>query len=216
MTHRTDVEWINIVKPTSEIKELLLKCQHSRIVCCKGSLDNFKGILNLKDFFKTLALNEKPRVEDIIYRPLILSESTDAQKVLTLLRKNKTHICCVVNEFGGFEGLITLHDIIENIVGQIPDEGEIYEPDVFIRADKSVLVSGDAPIETLSEIMHGFTVDFEKINYSTVAGFVLDQIGNIPQIGDTFDYTDYQIEIIDIDKNKIDKVLITKISDTHQ
>ena len=88
-------------------------------------------------------------------------------------------------------------------MGQIPEEGEPYEPDVFVRDDKSVLVSGDAPIETLVEIVEDFTIDFERIDYSTVAGFVLSQINKIPKIGDKFDYLNYSFEIVDIDGDQI-------------
>ena len=113
-----------------------------------------------------------------------------------------------MNEYGGLEGIITLHDIIENIVGQIPDEGETYEPDIFKRDDQSVLVNGDAPIETLTEIIENFTIDFDKIDYSTVAGFIFEQINNIPKTGDKIEYLDYMIEIVDMDGNRIDKILI--------
>jgi putative hemolysin len=211
MTHRKEVEWINLEKPFAKIKEELLNCQHSKIICCKGDLDNFVGILTLNSFYKSLSLKESFNIRDLIYEPLVIPESSDAQKVLSLMRKNKTHICCVVGEYGGFEGLITVHDIIENIIGHIPEEGEIFEPNVFIRDDKSVLVSGDAPIETLIEIIEDFTVDFDKIDYSTVAGFVFEQINKIPQIGDKFEYNEYVIEIVDVDGKKIDKVLIMRI-----
>ncbi len=210
MTHRTDVEWIDLDRPDNEIKRELAEVQHSKIVCSKGEVDNFQGILYLKDYYKNITLNSSFKIEDLVIPPLIIPENTDAQKVLNLLRQKKTHICCIVNEYGGFEGIITIHDIIENIVGQIPDEGEVYDPDVFIRDDKSVLVSGDAPIETLVDIIEDFTIDFEKIDYATVAGFILNKINFIPQMGYKFDYMGYRIEIIDIDGNKIDKVLITK------
>ncbi|OFX16497.1 MAG: hypothetical protein A2033_10990 [Bacteroidetes bacterium GWA2_31_9] len=211
MTHRSDVEWINIDNDFEVIKNKLFDTQHSKIVCCNGSLDNFKGIIYLRDFYKSISETEIFNISTIIIEPLIVPDNIDAQKVLELFRQKKVHLCCVVNEYGGFEGLITLHDIVENIVGQIPEEGELYEPDVFIRDDNSVLVSGDAPIETLNEIIIDFKVDFDKIDYSTVAGFVFNQIGKIPQVGDKIDYMDYKIEIVDIDGNKIDKILITKI-----
>lgn len=211
MTHRTDVEWLDIDKANTAIFDILQKVQHSKIICCNGSLDNFKGILYVKDFFKIISSNKTVDINEIIIEPLIVPANIEAQKVLELFRQKKVHLCCVVNEYGGFEGLITLHDIVENIIGQIPGEGEIYEPDIFIRDDNSVLVSGDAPIETLNEIIVNFSIDFEKINYSTVAGFVFNQIGKIPQVGDKIEYMDYIIEIIDIDRNKIDKVLIKKI-----
>ncbi len=211
MTHRTDVEWIDIDKSTSEISDVLKKIQHSRVVCCNGSLDNFKGILYLRDFFIATSSNKTIDINTLIVEPLVISPNIEAQKVLTLLRQEKTHTCCVIDEYGGFEGLITLHDIIENIVGQIPEEGEVFEPDVYVRDDQSVLVSGDAPIEVLTEVIEGFEVDFSKIDYSTVAGYVFKQIDKIPQIGDKFCCNGYSIEIVDIDGKIIDKVLITKI-----
>lgn len=211
MTHRTSVEWIDIDADFREIKNNLFEAQHSKIICCNGSLDNFKGILYVRDFYKLISENESFDISTIIVEPLIVPDNLNAQKVLELFRSKKVHLCCVVNEYGGFDGLITLHDIVENIVGHIPDEGESYEPDVFVRDDNSVLVSGNAPIETLNEIIVDFAVDFDKIDYSTVAGFVFNQIGKIPQIGDKIYYLDFKIEIVDVDGTKIDKVLITKM-----
>lgn len=210
MTHRTEVEWIDLKMSAEQLYDELLNCQHSKIVCCEESLDELKGILNLKDFFKLVSGKTEYSVTDLLTEPVIVPESTDAQNVLKILRQRKTHICCVVNEFGGFEGIITLHDIIENIIGQIPDDGEEYEPDVFVRDDNSVLVSGDAPIETLGEIISDFTIDFESIDYSTVAGFVLSKINKIPVTGYKFEYLDWLFEIVDMDKKKIDKILISK------
>lgn len=210
MTHRMDVEWIDIDKTNAEINDTLLNVQHSKIICCNRSLDNFIGILYIRDYFKLISSGSHNDLLGIIIEPLIVHENIDAQKTLNLMRQKKTHICCVVNEYGGFEGLITLHDIIENIIGDIPDEDDIVEPDVFVREDQSVLVSGDAPIETLTEIIEDFTVDFEKIDYSTVAGFVFKQIDKMPKIGDKFEFHGYHIEIVDIDNKTIDKVLITK------
>ncbi len=213
LTHRTEIEWLDINQSNEQIKNVLLKSEHTKLVCCNGDFDNVIGILQVSEFFKKLSDSDYFNISDLIKQALFVPETMDAQKVLSLLRKEKTHICCVVNEYGGFEGLITLHDIIENIVGQIPDEGETFEPDVFVREDKSTLVSGDAPIETLSEIMTDFWVDFEQINYSTVAGFVINHLNKLPHVGDKVVYKNYVIEVVDIDGNKIDKVLISKTDD---
>jgi putative hemolysin len=210
MTHRTDVEWIDLNEPDKRLKEQIFNSHHSKLICCNGELDNFTGVLHLMDYFRSVSCKDDMNFRDKIYEPVIVPENMDAQNVLTLMRQKKTHICCVVNEYGGFEGLITLHDIIENIVGQIPEEGEQIEPDVFVREDKSVLVSGDAPIETLTEIIEDFTIDFEKIDYATVAGFVFNQLNKIPQIGDSFEFLNYKIEVVDVDGNKTDKVLVSK------
>lgn len=209
MTHRTDVEWVDLDKGVEHIKKTILNSQHSKLLCCNGSLENFKGIIHVRDFYKSLLNNNAPTITESIIEPMIVPENMDAQKVLNMLRHKNKHMCVVVNEYGGFEGIITIHDIVENIVGQIPEEGEVYEPDVFVRDDHSVLINGDAPIETLSEVMVHFNVDFDHINYSTVAGFVFSQLGTIPQIGDKFEYHNFKIEIVDMDGAKIDKILIT-------
>lgn len=208
MTHRTDLEWIDISKPEDELKKDIAGIQHSKVICSRENLDNFEGVLYVKDYYKSKTFEKEPNIKSLLVQPVIVPENADAKRVLNQLRQRKIHICIVVNEYGGLEGIITLHDIIENIVGQIPDEGETYEPDIFKRDDQSVLVNGDAPIETLAEIIENFTIDFEKIDYSTVAGFIFEQINNIPKTGDKIDYLDYTIEIVDMDGNRIDKILI--------
>ena len=210
MTHRTDVDWIDITKEKSEINKQIQDINHSKIVCSKGDLDNFIGILYAKDYYMACNSQTEFDIESLLVKPLIIPENTVAQKVLTLFRQKQNHFSIVVNEYGGFEGIITPHDIMENIIGDIPEEGEIYEPDVFVRDDNSILVSGDAPIETLVNVIEDFTIDFDKIDYATVAGFVFYEINKIPEIGDKFEYNGYTIEIIDIDANRIDKILIIK------
>lgn len=210
MTHRTDIEWIDTDAPLDKIKTMLIESQHSKVVCAHKTIDDFRGVIYLKDFYKQLSLNNKFNLDTLIHDPLVVPKNLAAQKVLDLFRQHKIHICFVVNEYGSFEGMITLHDIMESIVGQIPDEDETYEADVFVRDDNSVLVSGDSPIETLSEIIPGFHADFDTINYSTVAGFVFQQLDKIPQTGDKFEYLGHTIEIMDTDGNKTDKILITK------
>ena len=209
MTHRTDLEWIDINRPMEEIKSLIGEIQHSKVICCKDNMDNFQGILYLREYYKALSEKKEFQLSELIIEPIIITERTDAKKVLNLLRHKENHVCFVVNEYGGFEGIITLYDIMENLVGEIPEEGEIFEPDVFIREDKSVLVNGDAPVETLANIIEDFTIDFSEIDYSTVAGFVLNQINRIPKIGDKLQYLNYTIEIVDMDGNRIDKLLIS-------
>ncbi len=211
MTHRTEVEWINLKKSEEAIKSEILATRHSKILCCNGSLENFTGVLYIKDYLIALNSDKTVKIRDLLVQPLILPESSDAHNVLDLFKKKLTQFCVVVNEYGSFEGIITLHDIMENILGELPEEGEPYEPDIFIRDDKSVLVNGDAPAEILDGIIEGFTIDFEKVDYSTVAGFVFSKINKIPQIGDKIEFAGYLIEIVDIDGNRIDKILIRKL-----
>ena len=210
MTHRVDVEGIDLKDPEEHIKSVILNSRHSKIICSDGGLDNFIGVLFIKDYLLACNSGDSVNIRDLLIHPIIVPENVEARKVLQLFRQKQTHSCIVVNEYGSFEGIITLHDIMENIIGDMPEEGEYDEPDIYIRDDKSVLVSGDAPVEILDGIIEGFIIDFEDIDYSTVAGFVLSNINKVPQIGDRFEYKRYWIEIVDIDGNRVDKVLISK------
>ena len=211
MTHRTDIEWLDISKSATEIKQKIGEIHHSKIVCCKENLDNFIGVLYLKDYYKAISQRKGVNIEELIKEPLILPEQVDGPKVLNELRKNENRVCFIVNEYGGFEGIITLYDIMENLVGEIPQEGESNDPDMFVRDDESVLINGDAPVEILTDVIEDFTIDFSEIDYSTVAGFVLNQMNEIPKVGDKFVFRQHSIEIVDMDGNRIDKILVTKL-----
>ncbi len=210
MTHRMEVDWIDLNQPFNLIKEDILSSRHSRLVCSRGNIDDFQGIISVRDFLSAISSPQKLIMSDLLIQPPVVPESVDVHKVLNLFKQKQIHFCVVVNEFGSLEGIITPHDILENLIGDIPEEGETVEPDIFIRDDKSYLVSGDAPVEILDGIFDNYITDLENIDYSTIAGFVLEHIDKLPQIGDKFTYDDYIIEIVDIDGNRIDKILISK------
>ena len=210
MTHRMEVEWIDIEETAENIREKILKSTRNRIVCCKKNLDNFIGILSVKDYLAVGNNADKSEIRKLLSQPLFVPESAETYKILQLFREKRLHFCVVVNEYGSIEGIITPHDILENLIGDIPDEGEKYEPDVFERDDKSFLVSGDASVEILDDIFENYQTNLEDVEYATVAGFVLSKIDKIPQIGDKVEFNNYIIEIIDIDGKRIDKILIRK------
>lgn len=210
MTHRKDVEWIDIEQSKEDFHAEILSLKHSKIIVGRQSIDEFSGVLLVKEYLISYYSGSPQNIESLLNSPLVIPENADAQKVLDLFRQKQNYMAIVVDEYGSFEGIITLHDIIENIIGHVPEEGEKPEPEVFVRDDQSILVSGDAPIETLVDLIDDFYIDFEDINYSTVAGYVFNQINKIPELGDKVVLSDCTIEVVDIDNNKIDKVLITK------
>lgn len=210
MTHRKDVEWLDIEQKSEEFHAEVLGLRHSKIIVGRNSIDEFIGVLNIKEYLINFYSPNPETLESLLNTPIVIPENADAQKVLDLFREKQNYLAVVVDEYGSFEGIITLHDIIENIIGDVPEEGEPLEPDVFVREDQTVLVSGDAPIETLVDLIENFYIDFDEIDYSTVAGYVFNQINKIPELGDKVVLDDCTIEVVDIDNNKIDKVLITK------
>lgn len=215
MTHRTDVEWVDISKPRQEIIDDLLQCKHSRILACNEVLDEFAGIILIKEFLAEIYRTKEIDINSFVHEPLIIPSTLRAQKVLQQFRESHKFFAVVVDEYGSLDGIITLHDIIENLVGSIPHESEVEEPDIFMRNENSALINGEAPIEVLTQFIDDFIIDFEEIDYSTVAGFVLSHINKIPQVGDVFELENTIFEIVDIDGNKIDKVMVTKKAENH-
>lgn len=210
MTHRTDVEWVDISKEKTEIINDLSQTKHSRVLVCNQTLDEFVGVVAMKELFSELYQNGDIDINKLAYEPLIIPSTLRARKVLEQFRQNHKFFAVVVDEYGSLDGIITLHDIIENLVGSIPNENEIEEPDIFMRNENSALINGEAPIEVLTQFIDDFIIDFEEIDYSTVAGFVLAHINKIPHVGDVFELENTIFEIVDIDGNKIDKVMVNK------
>jgi len=213
MTHRSEVEWIDRNLPEEQFTQQLFGVNSSKILVCDKHIENYVGVLKVKEFFIHKMKKDNCALQDMLFAPLVFSDTSNAQDILEAFREEQRYFGVVLNEFGELEGIVTLHDILENLVGEIPEEEEIVEPDIFVREDNSVLVNGDAPVETLLDVIEGFEIDFEEVDYSTVAGFVLENIEKMPEIGDGFDILQYHVEIVDLDRNRIDKVLIRKISE---
>ena len=210
MTHRSEIKWIDINMPEEQFIEKLANMKISKILVCDDNLENYIGILNVKEFFIKVYKKIPLQLKDMLYEPLVFTETTEAQFILNEFKAKQIYFGIVVNEFGEIQGIVTLHDVIENIVGDMPEEEEIVEPDYFVRDDNSVLVNGDAPVEVLLDLIAGFEIDFEEVDYSTVAGFVLEHLDKGSREGDYFIFMDYKIEIVDMDHNRIDKVLVAK------
>lgn len=213
MTHRTDVEWIDISKPREEVIDDLMKAEHTRILACNAKIDDFLGTIALKDFWLHHYRDKNFEIASLVQETLVFPSTMRAQKVLENFRNKHRSIAVVVDEYGSLDGMVTLHDIMETLVGTLSDETENEEPDIFMRNDHSALVNGEAPLETLTQFIEDFIIDFESIDYATVAGFVLANINKIPQLGDKFSFKNTEFEIVDMDGNKIDKLMITRKTD---
>ena len=138
----------------------------------------------------------------------------NAIKILERFRKERNYFAVVVDEYGSTQGIITLHDLTENIFGTLPDLDDTEEPSIITREDGSLLVEGMIPIDELRETVSLTEFDPEDADYSTLAGFILYKINEIPKAGDYLDTEGYRFEIIDMDKSKIDKVLIRRLEET--
>lgn len=211
MIHRSEIEWIDVNLPKEEFINQLFDFSVSRVLVCDKHVENYLGVLNIKDFFKELRKNGDVDVRELLDEPLVFPENTEAQDILNEFRKAQFYFGVVVDEFGDLAGIVTLHDIIESIVGEMPEEEEVVEPDITECDDHSFLVKGDAPIDVLTDVIDGYEVDYDEIDYSTVAGFVFERFEAIPKEGDSFEFMGHRIEIVRMDHNRIDEVRVVKL-----
>ncbi|MEO6671081.1 MAG: hemolysin family protein [Ferruginibacter sp.] len=209
MTHRTDIVWVDINDTVQQITEKFEDIVFSTFPVCDGSVDNIKGLVYVKDMLK---VSPSTPVEKLIKPVLFVPENNKAYQLLEKFKGTKIHSCFIVNEYGTLEGMITLNDILEAILGDVPQTGQ-EEYEIIKRHDGSFLVDGQIHF-------YDFLAYFEKADwmnegeqeFDTLAGFALHQLEHIPATGETFEWKDFHFEIIDMDGQRIDKILV-KISE---
>ncbi|GGK66002.1 hemolysin family protein [Rufibacter glacialis] len=209
-THRMEVEWVSLQDTPEEINAKIQRSAHSKFPVYDRAPDQVLGILNAKDFYENL-LNERMPLTSILKEPLFVPETMYANTVLNLFKKHKVYMGIVVDEFGSVEGIVTLHDLLEAIVGDIPDLDEEQETLFVPRADHSYLVSGSIPIRELNRKLKREFIKKDPSEYETLAGFVLHHLNRIPATGETFLYNGVEVEVVDLDGSKIDKLLLKEV-----
>lgn len=207
MTHNSEVEWINIHDSIEIIFTQLLKSAHSKFIVCDGQISKIKGVITIKDFLENYQ-QEDFSLESILQEPIFIIQNTPAFKILNLFRSKKQYVAAVIDEYGGAVGIITLHDLIEAIVGDLPEEDEVDTLDIIQRTDGSYLINGKTLIYELNQFFQREVIEDNISLYTTVAGFMLDHLKSIPQAGNSVNFGHYYFEIVDIDGLRIDKILM--------
>lgn len=207
MTHRSDIVWLDVNSTIEELKALSGEMVHSIYPVCDDNIDSIKGVVSLKDIFR-----EKPEtiLKDIIRPGLYVPENISAYHLLERFKESKAHFAFIVDEYGAFQGIITLNDILEAIVGDISEPHEV-DYEIVEREDGSYLIDAQVPF-------YNFLTYFEKTEwleedddqpFDTLAGFILHHMERIPATGDKMHWRDFDFEVIDMDNHRIDKVLVT-------
>lgn len=211
MTPRTEIEWLDANDPPEAILKQVIASSHSRFPVAHSSLDNVVGILNSKDLLEKFVLNAPFNMLELISKPLFVPENTPAMRMLEMAREAGVHEAMVIDEYGGLMGMTTLFDVLESIVGEIPNSDESSESEIIIREDGSYLLDGLLPIDELKEILDvDLLPEEDKVGFQTVGGFVMNQIGSIPHTGQHFHFQNYRFEVMDMDDRRVDKVLLSK------
>jgi putative hemolysin len=215
MTPRNEIIWIDLEDEREINKIKIIESKRSIFPIAKGELDDFIGVVQAKDILSVLFSDEKFDVHKIVKEPLVVSEHMETLELLREFKENQgyVHMSLVVDEFGCVEGLITLNDLLEGIVGDIPGIDEEDEPQAIQRDDGTWLIDGRYNIDEFKKLFDfkGNLPDEEQDNYTTLAGFILSISGKIPDEEDKYECGRFIFEIVDIDGHQIDKVLVTDL-----
>ena len=208
MTPRTEIVWLDLGDTADEIQRKFASSGYSRFPVCQGNLDNVLGVVQVGDI---LALSLECQPVDLsasLQSPIFVPETASASRVLELFKESGVSMALVIDEYGGIQGLVTIDDIVKEIVGDI----ELDRPKAILRKDGSWLIDGMLSVDEFKELFGISQLPGEKRDrYQTVGGFVMSYLGRIPSTADHFEARGLYIEVIDMDGKRVDKVLVTPL-----
>lgn len=213
MTHRNDIYVLDLDEPETEIRKRISENPYTRIVVCRDGLEHIVGILRAADLLQLALAGEKLDVERFLRPALYVPEGVTTTHLLESFRMARQQCALIVDEYGELQGLVTLTDVLTSIVGELPSSDTAEEQDIVQRTDGSWLVDGSVAIERLKSVMDiDVNLPGEDENaYNTLGGLVMYVLGRIPAETDQFQVAACRFEVVDMDKNRVDKVLLTKI-----
>jgi len=211
MTYRKDLVNLHPTDSKEEVLEIIENRRFSNYLILDRANDEVTGVVSVKDIILMIGNGKEFDLNKIAHKPLYIPESLYAKKVLELFKKNKNKFGVVVNEYGGIEGIITLHDLTESIFGDILEEDEVEEEEIVTRKDGSMLVDASMNIGDFMDEMGILNYDdLENRDFTTLGGMAMFYIERIPKAGDIFEYKNLKFEVVDMDRGRVDKLLVIK------
>lgn len=205
MTHRSDIVWFDVNDNEEKIREKILQQPHSFYPICDGEIENIKGVVGIKDLY---IADDFTLFKDLMIPAVFVPDNNTAYQVMAKFKESKFHACFIVDEYGSLRGMITLNDILEAIVGDLPD-ADASEYEITNRGDGSFLVDAQIPFYNfLTHFNRTEWLSDEQLEFDTLAGCILHELEHIPQSGEKLKWKGFKFEIIDMDGHRIDKVLV--------
>lgn len=214
MVPRTEIDWLRADDPVGRIRVAVATSSHSHFPVCKGAggLDELVGVVHVKDLVKSGLITDDVNVGQIARPPVFVPENTPALELLEMFRQNREHIVFVADEHGTLEGLVTLNDVVTAIIGEVSRHDDEDDPMIVRRSETSFLLDGLLGVDELRRVM-GLTEEDElpkqDEGYETLGGLVMTFLGRIPATGDVFTWSRYRFEVVDMDRKRVDKVMLT-------
>lgn len=209
MVPRTDMACVSVVASVHELLDTIINCGHSRIPVFENTIDNVVGLLYAKDLLKSWGnVDDQVQIRSLMRQPYFIPETKNLEELLQDFKRKRVHLAVVIDEYGGTSGLITIEDLLEQIVGDIQDEYDKEEELFITNPDGSITADARMSVEELEEL---FEVTIERGNFDSVGGLIFHLTGRIPTTGDMIDSEGLRLTIVDADERKIKKVLIAKI-----
>ena len=208
MIPRTEISSASINATLGEIIQLVSECGHTRIPICGDSIDEICGILNAKDLLKLWGKDLDSKIPaEVLRKPLFVPRNQKIGEIFEELRAKKTHLAVVTDEYGGTAGIITIEDIVEEIVGEIMDEHDAERALLTVLDERTILVDARLEAEKLAEHF-GFTLP--EGEFESVGGFIIHLLGRVPDVNEKIEYEDLEMTIKSADDRKISRILITR------
>ena len=211
MTYRRDIVVLHPTDTPEEVLHIIREQHFSKYLLVERGKDEIIGVVSVKDIILMMGGEQPFNLRNIARPPLFIPESLYAKKFLELFKKNKNKFGVVVDEYGNTEGIITLHDLTESIFGDILEENETEEEDIIVRQDGSMLVEASMNLDDFMETMGILNYDdLKEEDFTTLSGLAMFLIGRVPKAGDLFTYKNLDFEIVDMDRGRVDKLLVIK------
>jgi putative hemolysin len=206
MTPRTELVWLDVTDSTEEIRQKIAECSFSRFPVRQDTLETIVGIVKSRDILVESLSGKEIDLKTLLKPAFFIPETMFASRALELFREKNTELLLVVDEFGGLQGLLTINDILEEIVGAM----EFEEPQATQRQDGSWLLDGMLEVDEFKELFDFNSLPHED-EYETLSGFMMTSLGRVPQASDNFDWNGFRFEVMDMDGRRVDKVLVTTL-----
>ncbi len=216
MTHRSDIVWLDVDESLESVLDKVENTRHSHYLLAQGSVDQLLGLITVKDLFLQIGREDAFDLRAIVHKPLYLSDTVSILNALEEFKQSTSSHAVLVDEHGGLQGIVTLKDMLETLIGTLPEPAFRQDFSGVQREDGSWLLDGGLTILEAEELLGINSLLVEGEGVKTLAGFVLAHSNRIPKAGDHFTWNGWRFEVVDMDRNRVDKVLASPPSATTQ